>query len=708
VIYKKRYASSARTNRVCPRHPIILKFTFYELIEYIKIICTTARYTTPSLLMKHGRHLLLVFVFIFICLGKIPVTSAQKQRLPAPELTGGTAWLNVPKPLSLHDLKGKIVLLDFWTYCCINCMHIIPDLKKLEAKYRKELVVIGIHSAKFENERDTENIRQAILRYEIEHPVINDSNFALWQSYGAKAWPTLVLIDPEGNVVGSDTGEGHYEILDKIIGKLTSEYRLQGLINEKPLPMLLEKDKQVSGILSFPGKVLADAASNRLFIADSNHNRILITDLEGVIIDIAGSGETGKNDGAFDEASFQHPQGMALRGDYLYVADTENHLIRRLDLQAKTVKTIAGTGMQADAMASGGMGTHSSLNSPWDIAFHEGQLYIAMSGSHQIWTMDMETAVFQPFAGSGREGRIDGKLDGCALAQPSGIAVSDSRIYFADSEVSSIRFIDIDKKEVKTAVGQDLFVFGDTDGKGEEVRLQHPLGVSFHNNLLYIADTYNHKIKILNPADATCKTFLGNGRAGYADGKTAQFNEPGGLSFANDTLFIADTNNHVIRTVNIRTKEVNTLQLKGVGAQISQTAQQPSIPPFAKSLDLPQKTVKADTQIQVILNILLPAGYHLNPDYPLAYRLKTETGIQPAPDNRETRLEKPELPVTIPFTVGHDFQNTEITVFLSFFYCRKDNQGACFIDSVILHQPITTDRDSENTLVTLDYPVKIP
>ena len=353
-------------------------------------------------------------------------------------------------------------------------MHIIPDLKKLETKYSKELAVIGVHSAKFQNEREAENIRQAILRYGIEHPVINDSNFAIWQAYGARAWPTLVLIDPEGDIIGSETGEGHYEILDRLIGELISRYRSKNLINEKSFPLSLEKYKQGPSFLSFPGKVLADEASNRLFIADSNHNRVVITNLEGEVLDIAGNGETGRRDGAFKDASFHHPQGMTLQGDNLYVADTENHLIRKLDLKAKTVKTIAGTDKQAAFLDTGGMGTFSSLNSPWDLVYLDGRLYIAMSGAHQLWVMDLETTVFQPFAGSGAEGRTDGLLDKSTLAQPSGITVSGKRLYFADSEVSSIRYVDLEKKEVKTVIGHDLFVFGDVDGQGDEVRLQHP------------------------------------------------------------------------------------------------------------------------------------------------------------------------------------------------------------------------------------------
>ncbi|MBI4221422.1 MAG: redoxin domain-containing protein, partial [Planctomycetes bacterium] len=625
-----------------------------------------------------------------------------------PELAGGTAWFNVSEPLTIPDLKGKVVLLDFWTYCCITCMHIIPDLRKLETKYSKELVVIGVHSAKFQNEREAENIRQAILRYGIEHPVINDSNFAIWQAYGARAWPTLVLIDPEGNIVGSDTGEGHYEILDKLIGKLVSDFRSKNLINEMPIPLSLEKYKQGPTYLSFPGKVLADEASNRLFIADSNHNRIVITNMEGEVLDIAGNGETGRNDGDFKDASFHHPQGMALHGDNLYVADTENHLIRKLDLKTKMVKAIAGTGKQVAFMDTGGMGTFSPVNSPWDLVFLEGKLYIAMAGAHQIWVMDLETTVFQPFAGSGAEGRTDGFLDKSTLAQPSGITVSGTRLYFADSEVSAIRYVDMKENRVKTIVGQDLFVFGDVDGKGEEARLQHPLGVSNHDDLVYVADTYNHKIKVVNPVDNTCITFAGDGHPGFIDGKNPQFYEPGGLSFANDKLYVADTNNHAIRVIDMKTKEVSTLQIKGLKTEVSKDLSQSAIPSFARSVELPLKTLKTDAEIQLTLNINLPKGYHLNPNAPLIYRIDTGSGISIEQTNRDVSLEKPELPIKIPFKTTSEEKSTDLKVSAIFYYCREDNQGACFVDAVICHQPVKIDKDSGNTAVTLNYDVKLP
>lgn len=648
--------------------------------------------------------LVITSLFLWISSG-----AAAQKVIPAPEFSGGTAWFNVAKPLSMKDLKGKVVLIDFWTYCCINCMHVIPDLKKLEAKYQNELAVIGVHSGKFNNEREAENIRQAVLRYEIEHPVVADSNFLIWNAYGVRAWPTLVLIDPEGNVVGSDTGEGHYEILDKLIGKLISEYRSKNLINDAPLPMSLEREKYGPGILSFPGKILTDKETGRLYIADTNHNRIVISSLTGEIVDIAGSGVPGNVDGSFEEAGFKHPQGMALQGKYLYVADTENHIIRKLDLEKKVVSTIAGTGKQAGYMASGGMGTLSSLSSPWDLVLLGNILYIAMAGVHQIWEMDLESAVFKPYAGSGREGCIDGALDRSALAQPSGLAVSGRKIFFADSEVSAIRYVDLEKEAVRTVVGQDLFVFGDADGKGGEVRLQHPLGVAAYGGLVYVADTYNHKIKVIHPDTRECKTYAGIGKAGFRDGAKPQFYEPGGIAIANEKLYVADTNNHAIRVVDMKTKEVSTLRLKGRDTEYPvEDILLPEFPDFAKTLEVPLITVNADTDVEIVINLRFPAGYHLNPSVPLKYSVENSKGIRGEGVIKNTMMEGSSFSVKIP-DGGKMFDEfeTEITVSAVFYYCREDNQGGCFLEAVIWKQPVKMNGGNGKTL-NFDYEIQLP
>ncbi len=484
--------------------------------------------------------------------------------MAAPELEGGVAWLNTAGPVHLKDLRGKIVILDFWTLCCINCIHTLPDLARLEKKYAKELVVIGVHSAKFENEKSTDSIRKAVLRYEVHHPVVNDASMRIWQRYGVSSWPTLVLIDPEGNLVGYASGEGNFALLDRAISRLIEMHKATKTLNDKPLRFELAHENGASPLF-FPGKVLADAATRRLFIADSTHHRIVITDLEGNKVAVAGTGEAGRADGPFAKATFNDPQGMALDGDKLYVADRKNNLLRVLDLKAQTVATLAGTGEQGQDRENGGKALAVGLNSPWDLLLHGSQLFIAMAGDHQIWSLNLGTLEVAPYAGDGRENIADGSLSAAHFAQPSGLTTDGKTLYVADSEVSAVRAVPLDGKgNVKTLVGEGLFEFGDVDGVGDKARLQHALGVAWADGKLFVADTYNSKIKVLDPATRQCKTFLGGEPDGWLAGPL--FNEPGGISYAAGKLYIADTNAHRIRVVDLKTKAVSTLKLQGVEA----------------------------------------------------------------------------------------------------------------------------------------------
>jgi sugar lactone lactonase YvrE len=486
--------------------------------------------------------------------------------MPAPELDGGVAWLNTAAPVRIKDLRGKVVVLDFWTLCCINCMHTLPDLARLEKKYPNELVVIGVHSAKFDNEKSTESIRKAILRYQISHPVVNDAEMRIWDTYGATSWPSLYLIDPEGFLVAKGAGEGLYEPLDQAIATLIKEHRAKKTLKEKPLQFQPARAQELGDSpLYFPGKVLADAAGKRLFIADSTHHRIVITDWAGKKIAVAGAGEPGADDGPFAAAHFNDPQGMALDGETLYVADRKNHLIRALDLKGGKVRTVAGTGNQGQDRDGGGPARKVGLNSPWDLLLHDGRLYIAMAGHHQIWTMDLAKGTVERFAGSGRENIRDGLPHFACFAQPSGLASDGKTLYVADSEVSAVRAVPLDGSgEVRTLVGVDLFKFGDVDGEGDKVRLQHALGVAWHDGKLYVADTYNSKIKVLDPATRSCQTFLGGEAEGWL--ATPVLFEPGGICYADGKLFVADTNAHRVRVVDLKTKTIATLKLQGVEA----------------------------------------------------------------------------------------------------------------------------------------------
>jgi DNA-binding beta-propeller fold protein YncE len=430
----------------------------------------------------------------------------------------------------------------------------------LEAKYGSALVVIGVHSPKFPHERKTANIRKAILRYGVDHPVINDANLVLWKRYGVMFWPTFVVIGPDGRYYGSVHGEGLYKQLDTAIGKLVRAARARKLLASAPLHFTLERAR-IKGPLFFPGKVLADAGADRLFISDSSNNRIVITDLTGKKVAVAGTGKEGKQNGPFAKASFADPQGLAFDGDHtLYVADRKNHMIRALDLKAQTVTTVAGTGVQDRRLDMLKYVVHSAprtgLNSPWGLALAGNLLYVGMAGHHQIWVMDLKRKQIEPLAGTGVEEIRDNRLRLACFAQPSGLALDGQTLYVADSESSAIRAVSLSTGWVKTVVGAGLMAFGDINGQGPMVRLQHALDVTVANGKLYVADTYNNKIKVIDPVQQLCTTFLGD--------EEGTFDEPGGLSFAGGKLYVADTSAHRIRVIDLATRAVSTLELQGV------------------------------------------------------------------------------------------------------------------------------------------------
>ena len=469
----------------------------------------------------------------------MPNSPLPIRRIRAPELPQ-YPWLNTDKPFSLKQLRGRILILDFWTYCCINCLHVLPDLKYLEQKYKDSVTVIGVHSAKFDHEKETENIRQAILRYDIEHPVLVDKDFRVWQEYAVKAYPTFAVIDPQGYLVATLIGEGKRLILDELIEKLIQLHQEKGTIDFQEFDLILEKDKtRLITPLAFPGKVLA--TDSKLFIADSGHNRIVVSNLDGEVLHLIGSG-IGFKDGCFEEAEFSAPQGMAFDkvNNILYVADTENHAIRKIDFKSQKVETIAGI--------------NEKLNSPWDLVKLGNKLFIAMAGCHQIWELDLASNFVKVYAGRGAESCFDGSLLESAFAQPSGIATNGSELYIADSEVSSIRSIDLEKQLVKTICGSgDLNAFGDVDGQGFDVRLQHCLGIEYFDGFLYIADTYNHKIKLVNQVTGDCQSLFGEG-----------FSEPSGLSLFDGYLYVADTNNHAISKINLETLTMVSIKFSGL------------------------------------------------------------------------------------------------------------------------------------------------
>ncbi len=477
-------------------------------------------------------------------------------------------WLNTDRPLSLDDLKGHVVVLDFWTYCCINCMHTLPTLDWIEKKcHDQPVVVIGVHSAKFFNEQEVENIQEAIGRYEIGHPVIADREMKIWRSYDVTAWPTIVVIDPKGNVVYRQAGEAQRETLDDVIGVLLERHKSLGTLATAPIKINKPANKPTSA-LSYPGKLAFSPDGSMIAVSDSNHNRVLVLDSDGKVLHKIGGGSKDLRDGSFEDARFFRPQGLAWVGEKIYVADTENHALREIDLATKTVKTLAGNGMQGHWISGPQEGRATQLSSPWDLAHSNGFIFIAMAGLHQVWAYHIQSEKIGPFAGSGHENIVDGALGDAQFAQPSGLSIYGNYLLVADSEVSAVRLVDLSKKSVQTVVGAGLFEFGHVDGSLEEARLQHPLGVHCEGNKIYVADTYNHAIRLVDLVEQKVSTLVGKAEMKTLCNindpacDTLGLFEPSDVKKKGNSLYIADTNNHLIRVFDLEKMILNTLTIK--------------------------------------------------------------------------------------------------------------------------------------------------
>ncbi|WP_425616815.1 thioredoxin-like domain-containing protein [Anatilimnocola sp. NA78] len=654
-------------------------------------------------------------------LAAAPVTAQELELLPtrvtAPSLQGGE-WVNTPGQLDLQDLRGKFVILDFWTYCCINCMHILPELKKLEHEFPKNLVVIGVHSAKFQTERDAKNVAEAIDRYEIEHPVINDPQHALWQKYAVDTWPSLRVIDPEGKLVAVYKGEFSAEMVSRFLRTAIPAYRRKRVLDETPLNFDVARPVKPNLPLLYPGKVLADAASDRLFVADSGHNRIIVSKLNGDLLDVIGSGVEGRTDGTYEQATFNHPQGMALQGDMLFVADTENHMLRKVDLKNRKVTTLAGNGEQGKIpiFRASSAPRLVKLASPWDLWLQGDDLYIAMAGIHQIWRMSLDTQTIVPFAGNAAEDIIDGPLlprtafqpGFSAFAQPSGLASDGQVLFVADSEGSSIRAVPIKGvKEVATVLGTSrlptgrLFTFGDRDGAVNQALLQHPLGVAYREGQLFIADTYNSKIKELDLKTGVVRTVPS---AGGTDSKS--LDEPGGLSLGGDKLFVADTNNHGVRVIDLAGSSVIELKIKGLEPPVPvKVAAAPLVAVRPRPFEAAVLKPTGDS-VKVTVSLLLPTDYKLNPGAPVRYYLHAtddQTLVATSAVNKWLDAEQGLSQLELDVPLQSKTASGPLTLSLAFYYCRTGAEGICKAGEVSWTGKITLDPDAPKTQLDLKH-----
>lgn len=470
-------------------------------------------------------------------------------RVLAPELPESLQWVNASEPPTLAGLRGRVVILYFWTFDSVNCTNALGDLRALEAKYHDGLSVIGVHTPKYDYQRQAAPVLKAVNRSHIRYPVANDPDYALWRGLGIKSWPSLAIIDAEGRLAGVLTGEGRREEADGIVGQLLDEAAADDLrVYETNVPTVRPEPRMP---LQFPGKVLATQA--RLWISDSGNHRVLECEPGGRILRQFGTGNSGFLDGRSRDAAFNNPQGLALANDVLYVADTGNHSIRRIALDDGEVETVVGCGaLGYDLPGDASAPREVRMSAPVDVAFARDRLYIAVAGQHQIWSYDPARKRLAVVAGNGRLGLADGDGVDASFAQPSGLAVHDGHLLVCDAASSAIRSIGLEDHRVTTLVGAGPYEFGDVPGKREVARLQNPLAICVDpRGLAFVADSYNARIKALN-------LRIGEIRALNLP---YHLHEPAGISLAANALWIANTNAHEVLRVDLSTGQIRHLAI---------------------------------------------------------------------------------------------------------------------------------------------------
>ncbi|MBB5934011.1 NHL domain-containing thioredoxin family protein [Streptomyces zagrosensis] len=469
---------------------------------------------------------------------------ASRARVRAPELIGAGGWLNTGgTELSLADLRGRIVILDFWTFCCVNCLHVIDELRELEEAHRDTVVIVGVHSPKFVHEAEHQAVVDAVERYEVRHPVLDDPELATWKQYAVRAWPTLVVIDPEGYVVAQHAGEGHAHAIARLVDELEATHEAKGTLRRGDGPY--REPEPVATDLRFPGKAI-ELPGGTFLVSDSTRHALVELEPDGeTVIRRIGTGERGLADGDAATASFNEPQGLALLPasadgrQLVAVADTVNHALRTYDPATGAVETIAGTGRQWwQGTATAGPAREVDLSSPWDLAWFADRLWIAMAGVHQLWTYDPATGTVGVAAGTTNEGLVDGPAHEAWFAQPSGLAAAEDRLWIADSETSALRYIERDPGRpdgfvVRTAVGTGLFDFGHRDGPADQALFQHPLGVTaLRDGSVAVSDTYNHALRRYDPATGEVSTLATDVR------------EPSDAVLTGDDIVVVESSRH--------------------------------------------------------------------------------------------------------------------------------------------------------------------
>ena len=606
---------------------------------------------------------------------------------PAPGFATGVVWLNAPNPPSLSRLEGKVGVVYFFSSSCVSCRTVIDDVRRLSEEFPDDVVPLGVHSARFDAEADPAVISQFLTRMNLDHAVANDGDYRIWQEWGIDRWPTALVIDQAGNVAARHTGDGAYEALAPVVDALVNN----PVADRNPATVVFTNKPEPAPqtVLAFPEAVLADVAGGRLFIADTGHHRLVVTSLESAdVLMVVGSGEAGESDGSAQTAAFREPRGMALSedGSVLHVADSGNHVIRRVDLATGSVTTLA----LAD-----------SLNYPWDIEQVGEELFVSVAGANQIWKIGLEEMSTELVVGAGRAGAVNGDLDEALFSQPSGLGLlDDGRVVVADGGSSSVRLVG--EEQVATLAGpvDDLFAFGYEDGALEDARFQYPLGVTTAQDSIWVADTLNHRIRMID-AEAQQVTTVGGSNSGWRDGQDALFSSPGGIDATESAVFVADTGNHSIRKIDQMTGMTETVVFNGIELLVPTAENEDYVGP---------QIVLARAEIgsgpgTIVLDVAVPEGFKINPLAPSRFEWSS-SGIATIDPAATRSIVDPEFPmeVTASFAAGQGSVEADLWLV----YCESDRESICLFDRVRIEIPLDVTPSAATNTVAVSYEIVPP
>jgi len=577
-------------------------------------------------------------------------------------VTSDGKWLNSTRKIEISDLKDRAILLHFWNRSCISCVEALPDIKKLENELGSKITVIGVYSSKFENEKDLSVIRNAVLKHDITSLVLTDTDLKLWKKFKVNAWPTFILINPNGREYERHEGINSVKKLVKDAKSMVNKYRYQ--INREPLPLLPEKYNQIGNILSFPSKleytsnfIDGSRATSAIFIANSGQNNIVATSLIGGILFKIGSGKEGLADGNFEEAAFNAPQGILFDDQKLYIADTGNHALRVADFKTRKVTTLTAGGKKGGIISATTDAVETNLSSPTDIEFFPSKdvIVISNSGSNQILSFNLKTNKISVLAGNGESGKTDGKYPNNSLAQTSDMVVLKNKLYFLDAITSALRVLD-EAGNVRTLASSGL---------------QHPLALTADDSGIYIADSFNNRIRKYGVSTQKLTDLVG-GEIGDAVGSKTRFNSPEGIISIMNSFYISDANNNRVLVVN-RSKLHSELLDVIPPLKLPREGFLEYLPNLKKS---EPASVKADEKIT--LKIDLNKGWKINEDGPSFINLleiidEDKANLLASFDWYFVKQKEMKLPK---LSAGKDYLLQGVI-----YYCEDKSNALCYVKS---------------------------